>query len=67
MQASTLGHVDLARFLVGHGADVTDWDRDGGTLLHGASTLGHVDLAQFLVEHGTDVTDWDGYGQTPLH
>ena len=65
--ASRGGHVEVARFLVEHEADVTARDHLGGTPLHQASTFGHIDLARFLVEHGADVTARDGDGATPLH
>jgi len=54
--ASRYGHVDLARMLVEHGADVSAQEEDGWTALHWASDYGHVDLAQMLVEHGADVS-----------
>jgi len=48
--------VDIVRFLVELGADVTAQDKDGSTPLHQASNSGEVDLARFLVEHGADAT-----------
>ena len=61
------GHVDLARFLIEHGADVTAQEKDGWTSLHRAAFRGHVDLAGYLVENGAQVTAQDEDGMTPLH
>jgi ankyrin repeat protein len=67
--ASREGHVEAARVLVEHGADVTAQDEDGLTPLHqlSRSPPGKVDVARFLVEHGADVTAQDNHGSTALH
>src|SRR6266850_539815 len=65
--ASRQGHIEVAHFLVEHGADATARDKYGQTPLHEASEGGHIELAQFLVQHGADVTARDKYGSTPLH
>jgi len=67
--ASREGHVEAARVLVEHGADVSAQDEDGSTPVHrlSESYSGNVDLAWFLVEHGADVTAQDNHGETPLH
>ena len=65
--ASRKGHVDVARMLVEHGADVSAQDKYGWTPLHWASTKGQGDVARMLVEHGADVSAQDEYGWTPLH
>jgi len=49
-------HVDLAKFLVEHGADVASQDKHGSTPSHLASKNRHVELALFLVEHSTVTT-----------
>jgi len=53
------GHVEVARFLVEHSADVTtqekDWP-DQWTPWHSASFHRHVEVVRVLVEHGADVT-----------
>jgi len=61
--------VDLARFLIEHGADVTAQDNNESTPLHqlSGSNSGNVELAKFFVERGADVTAQDRYRSTPLH
>ena len=54
--ASREGHVDAARILVGHGADVTAQDKFGRSPLQQALARGHGELAQLLMEHSTDAT-----------
>jgi ankyrin repeat protein len=49
--------VDVAEFLIEHGADVTARDKHGSTPLHQASLSGNAELANFLVEHGADPAD----------
>ena len=65
--ASGKGHVDVARLLVEHGAEVTVQDNDGSTPLHFAVWAGNLDVARLLVDHGADVTAQDVHGSTPLH
>jgi ankyrin repeat protein len=65
--ASAFGHVEVARALIDHGADVTARAIDGHTPLHEASGKGHIDVVRFLVEHGADVTARNKHGNTPLH
>jgi len=50
--ASSRGHVEVARFLVGHGVDPTARDNDGRTLLQ-ALSYGHMEVARFLFKHST--------------
>jgi len=66
-QALRGGHVDIARMLVGRGADVSTQDKSGSTALHFASRNGHVDLGRMLIEHGADVSAQDMSGSTALH
>ena len=65
--ASRAGHVEFARVLVGHGADVNAQGQYKSTPLHLASQRGHVDFAWLLVEHGADVDSQDDIQCTPLH
>ena len=59
--------MDLVRFLVDHGADVTARDKYESTLLHKASIRGRVDLARFLVERGAGVSALTEGKLTLLH
>ena len=65
--ASRQGHLDIARFLVEHSANVAAQDQGGSTPLHLASERGHLDLARLLVEHGANAVAQDQHGSTPLH
>jgi ankyrin repeat protein len=65
--ASTYGHVEVARVLVEHGADMAARNDEGYSPLHVASKNGHVDVARFLVEHGADMLARDNGDGTPLH
>lgn len=46
------GHVERARLLIDHGADLTIDAGDGRTLFAAALRAGHPDLAQYLADHG---------------
>ena len=65
--ASQQGHLDIARFLVEHRANLAAQDQFGSTPLHLASQSGHLDLTRFLVEHGANMSAQDQGGWTPLH
>ena len=60
------GHLNVARLLIEHGADVAAQSEDGTTPLHRVSFQGHVDLAWLLIEHGADVAAQSKGGSTPL-
>jgi hypothetical protein len=49
--ASIYGHVDAARILIDHGANVNARDDDDWTPLHYASLWGHLGFAQLLLEY----------------
>ena len=60
-------HMDVMKYLICHGADVSCNDKDGLTLLHYASSKGYIDLMQLLIKHGANVNMKDAAGWTPLH
>ena len=60
------GSVDLVKFLVSRGCDVTDKDSGGWTVFHYACQGGKLKLAQYLVEKYPDIlTIRDKTGQSP--
>ncbi|MCC6003801.1 MAG: ankyrin repeat domain-containing protein [Thermofilum sp.] len=65
--AAFLGHVDVVRLLLEHGAEVNARNKYGETPLHRAAAYGRADAARLLLEHGADVNARDEYGWTPLH
>ncbi len=52
-------HVDRAKLLVDHGADVAGRTPDGRTLYEAAVRAGHPDLARYLAAHGAETTELD--------
>ena len=65
--ALKMGHVDVARVLLEHGAEVTSQNCLGVTPLHLASERGLVELADLLIERGADLSaERVGEFSTPL-
>ena len=56
-------HVERARLLIDHGADLSIDAGDGRTLFEAASRGGHPDLAQYLADHGAATTTLDAVGR----
>lgn len=56
-------HVDRARLLIDHGADVTGRTPDGKTLHEVAVRAGHPDLARYMAEHGAKAAELDISGR----
>jgi len=53
-----MGHIDIVRILIGHGADVNaknERKKGGSYALIDASEQGHIDIVKILIEHGADV------------
>lgn len=63
MLAALGGHLETARQLVAHGADV---NKPGWAPLHYAATRGHVTVMQFLLEHNAYIDAASPNGTTPL-
>ncbi|XP_072748034.1 transient receptor potential channel pyrexia [Anoplolepis gracilipes] len=66
--SSWLGHVEIAKALLGKGASVSTCDNDGRTSLHLAACAASVKIVEELLRHGADPHKWDlGKKCTPLH
>ena len=66
--ASCSGHLEIAEWLLRHGASPFASDQtDGRTVLHEAARTGHLELVQMLLHHKPDLSVQDSEGQTPLH
>jgi ankyrin repeat protein len=61
------GRLDVAKFLLDHGADPDAKNRDHQTPLHAASLFGSIKGAQMMLEHGANMNARTRRGQTPLH
>lgn len=68
--ACFLGHIDMATFLLGHGADITCADSQGLTVLHLLSQLitkdGVEGIGYQALAAGVDINAKSEYGITPL-
>jgi ankyrin repeat protein len=60
------GHVDLALWLIGRGADVDRADAGGHTPMHIAAEAGYAAVVQALLERGADPHAVDAEDRTPL-
>ncbi|KAH0608836.1 uncharacterized protein H6S33_001064 [Morchella sextelata] len=60
-------HIEVARLLIDHGADVSARDSGQKTPLHEALERGHLEIARLLIDHGADVSAKSSYQSTPLH
>ena len=65
--SSRLGHVEISRVLLKHGADIGAQDNGFYSPLGRVALEGHVELAQVLLEHGADANALDSAGYTPLY
>jgi len=59
------GFVNIAAFLVKHGADIKK-PEGGSTPLHNAVRFGSLEAVKFCLDAGADVNAKDSYGVTPL-
>ena len=65
--ASFRGHVEVVRYLLEHGANVTAQGEDGSMALHWASRKGHIQVICVLLQHKADAKAQDKNKLTPLH
>ena len=64
---TTSNNQEIAKVLIGHGADPNALDKDRQTPLHYAAMNGQREIAELLTEQGADPNVSDRDGQTPLH
>jgi len=55
--AAGYNNLDVAEYLLEHGADVNAQDKGGLIPLHNASSYGHLDVAALLIRFNTEVRD----------
>ncbi|CAG04910.1 unnamed protein product, partial [Tetraodon nigroviridis] len=65
--AAGYNNLEVAEYLLEHGADVNAQDKGGLIPLHNAASYGHVDIAALLIKHNTCVNATDKWAFTPLH
>lgn len=63
------GHLETAKLLLGHGADVVDGEKhwELHSPLHLAAANGHLTLVELLISHNAAVDCRDEQQRTPLH
>ena len=65
---SRSGHLEIAEWLLRHGASLFTFDQTyGRTVLHAAAVNGCVELLQMLLQHKLDPNIQELRGETPLH
>ncbi|NIG61562.1 tankyrase-2 isoform X4 [Pontoporia blainvillei] len=60
-------NLEVAEYLLQHGADVNAQDKGGLIPLHNAASYGHVDVAALLIKYNACVNATDKWAFTPLH
>ncbi|XP_077478539.1 poly [ADP-ribose] polymerase tankyrase-1-like [Stigmatopora argus] len=65
--AAGYNNLEVAEYLLEHGADVNAQDKGGLIPLHNAASYGHVDIAALLIKYNTSVNATDKWAFTPLH
>lgn len=64
--ASTGGHWDIVKALVGHGAEVNKATLTQSTPLRGASFHGYIKVMEYLLKNGAEIDTPNCIGQSPL-
>jgi len=65
--ASVNGYIEVVKFLIEKGADVSAVFGNKITPLHFAAERGNIEIVKLLVEKDADIKAVDGYGRTSLH
>lgn len=67
MKASRYGYLEIAKLIIGKGAEVKNVrNKINETPLIKASFGGHFQIGKLLLNHGADVNAKDKYGKTAL-
>jgi len=61
-----LGHVEVARELLDHGATIDARDQGGRTAMHAAAFMGKADVAELLLARGAEPLPQGPVGDTPI-
>ncbi len=64
--ACARNHVEVAKVLIEHGADLNQQDGSGNSSFILACAKGHLETIQLLIKHGANVEMPNGNGWTPL-
>lgn len=64
--AAAMGHLKMAHWLIGHGAEVDARTVQMSTPLMHASLSGKTEMVRLLIDHGADREARDSYGRTAL-
>ncbi|XP_059180071.1 poly [ADP-ribose] polymerase tankyrase-2-like [Centropristis striata] len=65
--AAGYNNLEVAEFLLQHGAEVNSQDKGGLIPLHNAASYGHVDVAALLIKYDACVNATDKWSFTALH
>ncbi|XP_076856793.1 poly [ADP-ribose] polymerase tankyrase-2-like isoform X2 [Brachyhypopomus gauderio] len=65
--AAGYNNLEVAEYLLQHGAEVNSQDKGGLIPLHNAASYGHVDVAALLIRYNACVNAADKWAFTPLH
>ncbi|KAF7647983.1 hypothetical protein LDENG_00163790 [Lucifuga dentata] len=65
--AAGYNNLEVAEYLLQHGAEVNSQDKGGLIPLHNAASYGHVDVAALLIKYDACVNATDKWSFTPLH
>ena len=66
--AAQNGSLDIIKYLVEHGADISAQDNEQSrSVIHFAAENGDIECIKYLTEHGADLQDKDANGATAFH
>ncbi|MFM1904580.1 MAG: Glucans biosynthesis protein [Planctomycetota bacterium] len=64
--AAVLGHVEVVRELLDHGAEIDARDQGGRTAMHAAAFMGKADVVELLLARGAEPLPKGPVGDTPI-